>query len=216
MGVTISPPFVTREGYTVTNMYLSVDSFRLLNLGQKHYQCVFTLKAHISRAAKGAGAAPISLPQNLEQIETTLMSIDFSRQTIYGQAYTALVSVWQAAGYTLTPILEAGEPSPVDYIYDASGYNVDGFNSIGFNAAGYDVNGFNAQGYNADGFNAQGYNAAGYNAQGYNSSGYNASGYNMMGFNTLGYNAEGYDAQGYNAEGYNAQGINACQLGPIS
>ena len=186
MGVTISPPFVTREGYTVTNMYLSVDSFRLMNLGQKNYQCVFTIKAYISRDTKGAGAASISLPQNLEQIETTLMSLDFSRQTIYGQAYAALARVWHAAGYTLTPVLEAGEPTPTQYIYDASGYNVDGFNSHGFNAAGYDKNGFNAEGYNAGGFNAQGYNAAGYNAQGYNAQGYNVAGYNYMGFNSLG------------------------------
>ena len=98
MGVTISPAFVTREGYSIQSLYLSVDSFRLLNLGQKNYQCVFTVKGYVSRAAKNAGASPVSLPQNLEQIETNLVSLDFSRQTIYGQAYAAMYRAWQAAG----------------------------------------------------------------------------------------------------------------------
>jgi len=208
MGVTISPTFVTREGYSIDALYLSVDSFRLLNLGGKNYQCVFTVKAYVSRTAKLAGASSVSLPQNLEQIECVLSTVDFSRLTIYGQAYVALMRTWHNAGYTLTTVLESGEPLSNQFIYDYNGYNVDGFNHLGFNSSGYDKNGFNADGYNSGGFNAQGYNAAGYNAQGYNSAGFNVSGYNMLGYNSDGYNSDGYNAQGYNADGYNAQGVN--------
>ena len=209
MGITVGP-YTTDEGFVLSSMYLTVDSFRLVKtLSRDVFGCTFTVSAYQSRDSFYAGTSSIKIPQHLANCEMFINPNEFYSQTIYGLAYKRIKEVWESQGYTITDVHEANQPTPTTYIYDASGYNFAGFNVNGWDIEGYDTQGFNSEGYNRQGYNVQGFNSEGFNAAGFDSNGFNAQGYDYFGFNREGYDAEGYNRQGYNAEGYNREGFNA-------
>ena len=209
MGITAGPSFTTEQGFEVSPLYLSVNYYRLMSLPEGHTQCVFGVQGFRSREDKKAGRQPVVLPPSLSLIESTASPLDFFRMSIQGLAYAAIKARWTSMGYTISDVYESGQATASQYIYDASGFNVDGYNVLGFNAQGFNNHGYNTQGYNSEGYSALGYDSHGYNQAGFNQQGFNALGFNMMGFNMQGYNADGFNMMGYNAQGYNAQGYNA-------
>ena len=209
MGITAGPSFTTEQGFEVSPLYLSVNYYRLMTLPEGQTQCAFGVQGFRSREDKKAGRQPVVLPPALAMVESIAAPLDFFRLSIQGVAYAAIKARWNSLGYTISDVYESGQPTATQYVYDASGFNIDGFNSVGFNAQGFNNHGYNLQGYNAQGFNALGYNCHGYNSAGFNEQGFNAEGYNMMGYNAEGYNIAGYNSQGYNAQGYDVFGYNA-------
>jgi len=209
MGITVGP-YTTDEGFVLSAMYLSVDSFRLVKtLSRDVLGCTFTVSAYQSRDSFRGGASSIKIPQHLANCEMFIRPNDFYSQTIYGLAYQRIKEVWESQGYTITDVHEPQQPSPTTYIYDASGYNFAGFNVNGLDLEGYNAQGFDSEGYNRQGYNVQGFNAQGFNAQGFGPDGFNAQGLDYFGFNRDGIDKDGYNRQGYDAEGYNRQGFNA-------
>lgn len=219
MGITAGP-YTTEEGFTIPTIYLSIDCFRLLKaLGSSDFGTLFVVNAYRSRADKLAGRQALRMPAYLTNVEMFLSPDDFYKQTLYGYAYDRIKTVWTAAGYTVTDILEDGQPTPTTYIYDSSGFNFAGFNHLGWDSEGYGEDGFNSTGWDREQYDRDGYNAAGYDRAGFNKDGFNAAGYDMMGFNAAGYDVDGYDRNGFNAagfnrngydkDGYNAQGFNS-------
>jgi len=206
MGITAGP-YTTEEGFTIPTVYLSIDCFRLLKaLGSSDFGTLFVVNAYRSRADKLAGRQALRMPAYLTNIEMFLSPDDFYKQTLYGYAYDRIKTVWTAAGYTVTDILEAGHPTPTTFIYDASGFNFAGFNHLGWDSEGYGEDGFNATGWDREQYNREGYNAAGFNRGGFDKDGFNAQGYDMMGLNAAGWDKDGYDRNGFNAAGYNRDG----------
>jgi len=210
MGITVGPSYTTDEGFTLSSMYLSVESFRLIKtLSNDVFGCTFTVGAYQSRESLYGKASSIKIPQHLANCEMFVRPADFYSQTLYGLAYQRIKEVWEAQGYTITDVHESSQPTPTSFIYDSEGYTFAGFNVNGIDREGYNVQGFNAEGYNRQGYNAQGFNSQGFNIMGFGVDGFNSQGFNMMGFNQQGYDTEGYNYQGFNAEGYNRYGLNA-------
>ena len=210
MGITVGPSYTTDEGFVLTAMYLTVDSFRLVKtLSRDVFGCTFTVSAYQSRDSFHGGASSIKIPQHFANCEMFVRPDDFYSQTIYGLAYQRIKEVWESQGYTITDVHEPNQPTPTTYIYNSSGYNFAGFNVNGLDSEGYNAQGYNAEGYNRQGYNVQGFNAQGFNAMGFGPDGFNAEGYDYFGFNREGIDRDGYNRQGYNAEGYNRQGYNA-------
>ena len=210
MGITVGPSYTTDEGFVLTAMYLTVDSFRLVKtLSRDVFGCTFTVSAYQSRDSFHGGASSIKIPQHFANCEMFIRPNDFYSQTIYGLAYQRIKEVWESQGYTITDVYESQQPSPTTYIYNSSGYTFAGFNVNGLDTEGYNKQGYNTEGYNRQGYNAQGFNVQGFNAMGFGPDGLNAQGYDYFGFNREGIDKDGYTRQGYNTEGYNRQGYNA-------
>ena len=210
MGITVGVSYTTNEGFVLSSMYLSVESFRLVKtLSNDVFGCTFTVGAYQSRDFLHSRVSSIHIPQHLANCEMFVRPNDFYSQTLYGLAYQRVKEVWEAQGYTITDVHESDQPTPTTFIYDSEGYTFAGFNVNGIDREGYNAQGYNAEGYNRQGYNAQGFNAQGFNSMGFGSDGFNAQGIDMFGFNREGYDAEGYNRQGYNAEGYNRFGLNA-------
>jgi hypothetical protein len=196
--------YTTNEGFLVPELYLQVNSIRMLKtLNGPNYGMAYACLAYKSVDDKDAGASPITVPTYLCNVEEYLTADDFYDQTIFGFAYNAIKRAWQNAGYTVIDWYPQ-PPTPTTYIYDCSGYNFRGFNCAGYDKDGYDRDGFNRDGWDRDGYGRDGYNAAGYNRQGFDRQGYDRDGYGMDG-----YNREGYNRQGCNREGKDRDG-NAC------
>ena len=228
MGVLIQTTFTTDQGFTLDSLYLSISSYRIM-VNPDGLQCVFGLQAFRSRADKLQGRQPIPINQYLQTAEAYTTYDEINRSSLEGIGYKAARSLWAKNGYASIEVYEPGQVTASNYVYDASGFNIDGynakgFNAIGYNAKGYDISGFTFQGFNADGYDRTGYNSqgydvdgydvkgfarSGYNKYGYDANGYNNQGYNAEGFKANGFNAEGFDHEGYNSQGFNAAGFNA-------
>ena len=238
MGILIQTTFTTDQGFTLDSLYVSISSYRIM-VNPDGLQISFGLQAYKSRSDKLQGRAPIPISQFLSTAEAYTTYTEINRTSLETVGYKAARSLWSRNGYGSADVLEPGQTTASNYIYDASGFNMDGynylgFNSFGYNAKGYDISGFTFQGFNADGydragfngqgydvegydvngfarsgFNKYGYDVNGYNNQGYNAEGFKANGFNAEGFDHEGYNSQGYNVHGYNAEGYNAQGFNS-------
>lgn len=190
--------YTTNEGFLVPELYLQVNSIRMLKtLNGPNYGMAYSCLAYKSVQDKDSGASPISVPMYLTTVENYLTANDFYDQTIFGFAYDALKTAWQNAGYTVVDWYPQ-PPTPTTYIYDCSGYNFKGFNCAGYDREGYDQ---------------EGYNKEGYDRQGYDRQGYDKDGYNRQGFDKDGYDREGYDYQGCNREHKDRQG-NECPAPP--
>ena len=202
MGVTAGPSYTTETGFTVSPLYLRINFFRLLNVTDSVIQASFGIQAYRSLPDQESNHAPIALPLYLSTAEIFITPTDLLRQSLYGIAYGALKLRWAAEGYTMTDVFEEGQPRPHQYVYDASGFNIDGFNSLGFKPDGYD-----AAGYDKNGYNKAGYDRNGYNILGFDGMGYNLAGYDSLGFDRFGFNSDGWDREGFGRDGYNAQGL---------
>jgi hypothetical protein len=208
MGILAGPSFTTSQGFVLSTVYLSVNFYRFIPNLDGTMQCVIGLSAFKSRQDKYTGVEPISIPVSLSTIDVNIPQLEFYRKSLHGVAYDIIKDRWRANGYTFNDIYETNQPSPTQFVYDCSGFNIDGFANTGFNAQGYNSLGFNSAGYNAFGYDASGYNAAGLDLNGFNAAGYNTEGYNRMGFDKDGFNKDGYDRMGYNANGMNSDGVN--------
>jgi len=197
MGITAGP-YTTEEGFTIPCVYLSIDCFRLLKAhASVNFGTLFVVNAYRSREDKLAGRQALRMPAHLTNVEMFLAPDDFYKQTLYGYAYTAIKNVWTAAGYTVNDVHEAGQLTPITFIYDASGFNFFGFNANGWDSAGYGEDGFNLAGWDREHYNREGFNAAGYNRNGYDKNGYDKNGYDVMGYNSTGVNAAGESRPNY-------------------
>lgn len=203
MGLTAGPTYTTAEGFEISPLYLSVSGFRFLQIqGTLKYHSVVYVEGFKSREDKYAGRKPIVLPANLSNAEGFVTMMDFIRKGAFGVFYDIVKKAWTQEGYVVEDVVEMGQCTPGNYVYDCSGFDVDGFNCSGFN-----VQGFGKDGFNKDGVDALGYNRAGFDKDGYNRQGYNKNGFNKEGFNIFGYDADGYDKDGYNNQGYNRAGF---------
>ncbi len=175
--------FLTSEGFTVNNLYVQVESMRILKtLNGTDYGCSFTSLAYKSYEDMVGGARPIPIPLYLANAEEFLTAGDFYDQMIFGIAYDALKLNWTNAGYVVTDFYP-NPPTPTTFIYDCSGYNYRGFNCAGYDREGYDKDGYNKEGYDRQGYDRQGYDVDGYNRQGYDREGYDREGYDYQGCN---------------------------------
>ncbi len=209
MGITAGPTYVTDQGFEVAPVYLSLNSYRFQRLSDGKFQCVFGIQGFKSREDKVAGRAPLNLPAYLSVAESFLGILDFYRKSIFAHGYDAAKRRWQDAGYVVEDIHEEGQIENFEYIYNATGWDVDGFNPQGYDAEGYDRTGFNAQGYDRDGYDRQGYTIDGYDRGGYDRDGFTAEGYDRYGYDREGYDRDGYDRTGYDKDGYDRSGYNA-------
>jgi hypothetical protein len=209
MGITAGPTYVTDQGFEVSPVYLSLNSYRFQRLPDGKFQCVFGIQAFKSRDDKVAGRAPLNLPTYLSVAESFLGSLDFYRKSIFAHGYDATKKRWQSSGYTVTDIHEPGQIGDFEYIYNAQGYDVDGFNPQGYDTEGYDRTGFNAEGYDRNGYDRTGYDVEGYDRFGYDRDGYTKEGYDRFGYDREGFDRDGYDRAGYDKDGYDRAGYNA-------
>ena len=205
--------YTTNEGFLVPQLYIQVNSIRMLKTLQgPNYGMYYSSLAYKSVEDKDSGAAPISIPMYLATAEQYLSADDFYDQTIFGFAYAALKANWLNAGYTVIDYYPQ-PPTPTTYIYDCSGYNFHGFNCAGYDREGYDKDGYNRQGYDREGYDRQGYDKDGYDRQGYDKDGYDREGYDREGYDKEGYDREGYDREGCNREHVDREG-NPCPAPP--
>ena len=120
MGLTVES-YTTEQGITITQLYLSIESFRFLRcLGSNNFSGTYQVAAYVSRADKYAGKSPIGLPNNLAYVEVLVAPEDFSTQTPFQIGYAKIRSVWEAAGYVVNDLFEdpyvpptVTEPEPV-------------------------------------------------------------------------------------------------------
>jgi hypothetical protein len=177
MGITVNSAFTTSEGFTVTNMYLSIDTIRLTKgVSDGNFWGTFAISAYIDRQSKITGKRAISLSLSLQSAESQVKPPDFYSKTLYGIAYEAIKAKWSSRGYQISNVLEEGQFAPDHFIYDCSGYNFEGFDHSGFNRQGYNANGFNADGFNVHGYNLEGFDKDGFDMMGYNASGVDRNG----------------------------------------
>jgi hypothetical protein len=169
-------------------------------------QCSFGIQGYLSLPEQESNHATINLPLSLSTAEVFIQPDDLFRKSLYGIGYEALKTRWAAEGYTMTDVFEGDQPRPRQYVFDASGFDLDGFNSLGFKANGYDAAGYDSNGYNSAGYNRNGYNSLGFDAMGYNQAGYDSLGFDRFGFNSDGWDREGFGRDGYNAQGLDRQG----------
>lgn len=147
--------YTTNEGFLVPQLYIQVNSIRMLKTFQgPNYGMYYSSLAYKSIEDKDSGASPIGIPGNLANVEQYLSANDFYDQTIFGFAYSALKANWETAGYVVQDYYPQ-PPTPTTYIYDCSGYNFQGFNCAGYDRDGYDKEGYNKEGYNRGGCNSQ-------------------------------------------------------------
>ena len=191
MGITVGPSFTTDSGFVIAPLYISIMSFRILVTQNGDLQAAFTVNGYKSREDMEAGRAAIPLTTTQSTAETFLKPTDLSRQNLYGLAYAAIKNRWHTIGYNCEDVFEPGQPAPTEYIYDASGFNIDGFN-----AGGFTKNGYNAAGFDATGFNASGYDTQGFNREGWTADGFNRDGWDHEGFGRDGYNMQALDREG--------------------
>lgn len=206
MGITAGPSYTTEQGFVISPLYLSITNMRFNLLPGNTFQSIFTVQAFKSREDKHQGRAPITLPSHLQLAESFIQAKDFYRKSVYQMGYEAAKTRWAISGYSLTDVFEPGQPHGTQYIYDASGFNIDGFNSEGYGTDGFNSSGFNVQGYDRDGYDAQGFNAEGYTRAGYDRDGYDRNGYNELGFDRQGFNSSGYNSVGLDRDGYDVNG----------
>lgn len=200
--------YVTAEGFTVTGLYVQVQSMRILKtLNGSNYVCAFTCSSFKSQDDMVAGARSIPVPTYLETAEVVLRDVDFYKQTLFGYAYDSIKANWVNAGYTVED-LYPHPPTPTTYTYDCSGYNIDGFNCSGFDHEGYDRNGFNAAGYDRQGYDVSGLNTEGFDKEGYGVDGYTKEGYDREGYDRNQYTVDGFDREGYDRNGFDMDGCN--------
>ena len=147
--------YTTNEGFLVPELYIQVNCIRMLKtLSGPTYGMVYSSLAYKSASDKDSGAAPITIPTYLANVEQFLTANDFYDQTIFGFAYDAIKAAWQNAGYTVIDWYPQ-PPTPTTYIYDCSGYSFQGFNCAGWDREGYGRDGFNAAGWDRQGCNRQ-------------------------------------------------------------
>ena len=183
--------YTTSEGFLVPQLYLQVNSIRMLKTLQgSNYGMTYTVLAYKSLEDKDSGASPISIPTYLANTEEFLKANDFYDQTIFGFAYNKIKQVWTSHGYVVEDYYPQ-PPTPTTYIYDCSGYSFRGFNCAGRDREGYDRSGFNSLGIDREGYDRQGYNLEGYNREGYDKDGFDKNGYDKDGYNKEGYNRDG-------------------------
>ncbi len=209
MGLLVESFFTTQEGFTMKNLYLSIDCIRMLKTqGGENYGVVFIVTAYKSRDDKKVGRNPIVLPVHLSHTETFLTATELFQQTILGIAYGRVKRQWENNGYTVTNVFEDNQPKASDFCYDASGFTIQGFNVEGYDREGYDQEGYNKEGWNRIDYGRDGYNKQGYDSQGYGRDGYNEKGFDKHGFDRDGWDSEGYGVDGFNSHGYNRNLLN--------
>lgn len=183
--------YTTTQGFVVPQLYLQVNSIRMLKTLQgPNYGMAYGVLAYKSVEDKEAGVSPIPLPNYLAYTEEVLSADDFYDQTIFGFAYAAVKRTWESHGFIVEDYYPQ-PPTPSTYIYDCAGYNFRGFNCDGYTKDGYGKDGFNKEGWDREGYNREGFNAEGYNREGFNKEGYDKEGYDKNGFDVNGYDRYG-------------------------
>lgn len=224
MGLTILNEFVTEEGISLLNLYLSLEKFTYQKeLSGFRGVLTYSIVAHTTRSDKAAGRKSIKLPNHLQRGIVSLTSQQLLLDSPTSYIYQQIKTQWQQAGYQVSDIMEPNQPSASLYRFDFEGYDIEGFNKDGvtrdgFGRDGFNQSGFDREGYGRDGYNSEGYNRNGFDRQGYNKEGFDITGFNVAGLDREGYardgygidgfNREGYDCEGYGRDGYNAEGLN--------
>lgn len=138
MGLNVLTSYTTDQGFVISMLYLSIRYYTIrTQFNTRKLECTFKISAYKSYQDRETGAQTINLPYELSVINATILPIEFYRQSFFGVAYSIVKSRWNTQGYATADVLEPGQPSATQYIYDASGYNIDGINSLGVSRGPY-------------------------------------------------------------------------------
>ena len=132
MGFTATGSFTTPEGFLLSSIYVSIRTYTVhFMFNSRQLECTYITAAYKSFDDKEAGKQALTLSSALSVFRSYILPIEFYRQSFFGVGYAIVKGEWTTQGFTVDDVFEAGQPRPRQYIYDASGFNIDGFDISG-------------------------------------------------------------------------------------